>query len=247
MKKLLAIFLVCALLTGYQTTIQAAPRYNDENKIPYPAGTVLERYSGEDRKADVPNSPYYPRLDFYNMKTGGGLTIIENFKTIQQTSELTCAPACVIMVLEHYGRYSGQKDTELYELRENKGGPESTLKDLMRMFESAGEWDFYSTYDLADPDEIPKFLITDSLKKNRPIIVGDNEWGVGHWRIIIGYDDMGDDLEANDVLILVDPYDSTDHNQDGYTVVPFQRLYYNWRSEFDPDFKRNLFLIATPR
>lgn len=53
------------------------------------------------------------------------------------------------------------------------------------------------------------------------------DWG-GHWRVIIGFDTMGDDQDANDVLILADPYDTTDHRQDGYGIVPAQRFYYMW-------------------
>jgi len=247
MKKVfLTLFCLCLLLTKGQAKIQTQPHHSNENKIPYLASTVLNGPAGVERQADVPESLYYPQLDFYNMKSGGSLMIIENFRTIQQTNELTCGPACVIMLLEHYGRYAGQKDTELYELRENKKKPQSMLKDIMRMFKSVGNWDFYSTYDLTDPDFIPKDMIIDNLKKNRPIIIGDDEWG-GHWRIIIGYDDMGDGVERNDVLIVVDPYDTTDHNHDGYCVISFQRLYYNWSNRFDPDFSRNLFLIAVPK
>ena len=120
------------------------------------------------------------------------------------------------------------------------------LKDMARMLESLGDWDIYSTYDLDDPSEAPRDLILNSLKDNKPVIIGDDEWG-GHWRVIIGYDDMGDDDDLNDVLILAEPYDITDHNQDGYCVISFARFYYNWINSFDPDFSRNLFLIAAPK
>jgi len=220
--------------------------YNDGHKIPYPSGIVPDGAAGADRQFDVQNSTYYPQLDFYDMKSGGGLTILSNFKTFQNTTELTCGPACIVMLLEYYGMYDGQGDREMYELREDKNQPETMLKDMIHILEGFGEWDIYSTYDLDDPDEVPADLIINSLKEKNPVIIGDDEWG-GHWRIIIGYDDMGDDIEANDVLIIADPYDTTDHNQDGYTVIPFQRLYYNWSNRFDPDFTHNLFLIASPK
>ena len=93
---------------------------------------------------------------------------------------------------------------------------------------------------------IPDDLIINALKENKPVIIGDSEWG-GHWRVIIGYDDMGDENRANDVLIVADSYDITDHNQDGYCVISFWRLYHGWINTFDPDFSRNLFLIAAPK
>jgi hypothetical protein len=236
------------LLTGYGAGAvkQAEAAYDDSRTIPHPPGMVLEGAAAVGRQADVQNSPYYPRLDFYNMKSGGSLTILENFKTFQDTTEVTDGPACIIMLLEHYGMYKGQSDRELYDLRANKENPKTTLKDMIHILESLGDWNIYSTYDLEDPNEVPLDLIVNSLKENKPVLIGDNEWG-GHWRIIIGYDDMGDDLEENDVLILADSYDTTDHYQDGYSVASFERLYYNWINGYDPEFSRNIFLIAAPK
>ena len=45
-------------------------------------------------------------------------------------------------------------------------------------------------------------------------------------RVVIGYDDMGTpDYSYDDVFILADSNDTTDHNADGYTVVNAQRLF----------------------
>ena len=73
-------------------------------------------------------------------------------------------------------------------------------------------------------------------------MIGSDEWG-GHWQVIIGYDDMGTlgDGEVNagtqdDVLIIADPYDTTDHNQDGYVIKGFERLVYGWGSAFEKKF-----------
>ena len=245
------IFSLCfllAVLTGCGAAAQPqTAAFSDAHKLPYPPGIELEGAAGVDRQFDVPNSPYFPNIDFYNMKSGGGLIILENFKTFQQTTEVTCGPACVIMVLEHYGMYDGFNYRELYELRADRDRPETMLRDLFTMFESVGEWDFYSTFDLEDPAYVPMDLIPNALREGKPVIIGDGEWGVGHWRIVIGYDDMGDEFDANDVLILAEPYDVTHHNQDGYMLMPFWRLYYNWTNQFDPDFSQNVFLIASPR
>jgi len=243
MNKKLAPFIatLALLLISACTSI---PSFTDTNKIPYPSGIVLDGPAGVDRQFDIKNSPYYPVIDFFNMKSHNSLTILEHFKTFQQTTETTCGPACVLMVLEYYGKYNGQSDRDIYEFRENKDRPESMLKDLIRMFESNGEWDIYSTYDLDEPSELPEDFIIKTLRAGKPIIFGDGEWGVGHWRIIIGYDDMGDDIVANDVLVLAEPYDTNDHNQDGYTIMSFERLYYNWTNQFDPDFSQYLFLVV---
>ncbi len=56
-----------------------------------------------DNGGDHPNSNYYVNPDFYNMKSNDHLTIINNFKTFQQTSEWSCGNATTLMVLEHFG------------------------------------------------------------------------------------------------------------------------------------------------
>ena len=187
---------LCLLLAGCNRASQSDPAYQNDHKIPYPPGVVLEGSAGVDRLFDVQDSPYHPSLDFYNMKSGGGLIILENFKTYQQTTEVTCGPACLVMLLEYYGMYEGQDDREWYALREDKEKPESMLKDLIVMLESLGEWDIFSTYSLDDPGEVPGDLILSSLREGKPVIIGDDDWG-GHWRIIIGYDDMGDEIRAD--------------------------------------------------
>ena len=53
------------------------------------------------------------------------------------------------------------------------------------------------------------------------------DWG-GHWRVIIGYDTMGTEHKSDDVLIVADPFDTTDHLQDGYGIVPAERFFYMW-------------------
>ena len=74
-------------------------------------------------------------------------------------------------------------------------------------------------------------------------------WG-GHWQVIIGYDTMGTETTQDDVIIVADPYDTTDHNQDGYGVYPAERLMYNFtmydsfpESEGGNDM---LFIVASP-
>jgi hypothetical protein len=51
----------------------------------------------------------------------------------------------------------------------------------------------------------------------------------------------------DDVLILADPYDRTDHREDGYIVYPFENLYEGlWRNYYDPDFDWGLFVAVFP-
>ena len=54
-----------------------------------------------------------------------------------------------------------------------------------------------------------------------------------HWAVtgtvIIGCDDMGGTPGIHDdVLIMADSYDTYEHCQDGYSVVPFELFFYEW-------------------
>jgi len=76
-------------------------------------------------------------------------------------------------------------------------------------------------------------------------MIGWNDWG-GHWQVIVGYDNMGTETTQDDVIIVADPYDTTDHNQDGYVIEGFERLVYGFYSSFDPEHMHNYFIAAFP-
>ena len=65
------------------------------------------------------------------------------------------------------------------------------------------------------------------LEASRPIMVEWADWD-GHWQAIIGYDNNGTPGIGDDVLIFADPYDTSDHWQDGYYFYPLERWFYMW-------------------
>ena len=88
-----------------------------------------------------------------------------------------------------------------------------------------------------------------TLNQAIDVMICWNDWG-GHWQTIIGYDTMGTENENDDVFLVADSYDTTDHNQDGYGIYPAERLMYNFtmygafpESEGGSDM---LFLVASP-
>lgn len=62
------------------------------------AGADAYANSGDNRE-----SLYFKNPDFYNLKNSDTLTIIENFKTMQQTTEWSCGNVTALMVLENLG------------------------------------------------------------------------------------------------------------------------------------------------
>ena len=68
----------------------------------------------------------------------------------------------------------------------------------------------------------------DAIDGGVPVLVDWVDW-MGHWQVVIGLDTLDTESPYDDVLIMADPYDVTDHYQDGYYVVPFGRFFYMWR------------------
>ncbi|GAB1475718.1 hypothetical protein MASR2M70_05500 [Bacillota bacterium] len=51
---------------------------------------------------------------------------------------------------------------------------------------------------------------------------------------------------CDDVILLMDSYDTTDRNQDGYVVQSFERLIYDWTNMYDEDADWAGFVIMSP-
>ena len=193
-------------------------------------------------------------FDFYNMKSDDTLTILSNFKTQQQTSEWSCGVSSAMMVMKWYGKLGDYNEETLAAYRDNGLTPGATsLRQAIEIFEGVGGFDVYSTYDYRDNvyDVFTFDFIKQTLADGNPIMVGWNDWG-GHWQVIIGYDTMGTETTQDDVIIVADPYDTTDHNQDGYGVYSAERFLYNFTfydffDEANDDINDMAFLIAKPQ
>ena len=183
-------------------------------------------------KADVKDSPYFKRVDVYNMKSGGSLLVLEKYKTHQQHTEYTCGPAAALTVVEYFLGKSPDTEMEIAKVMETHPAgmkdPGTNTRGMTRYFEQKG-WTVKNSLKNGSPETYEKFLdfVDDNLKRGIPIMVENVDWG-GHWRVIIGHDSMGDKYGENDVLILADPYDTSDHHQDGYNIISAERFYYMW-------------------
>ena len=264
----LTILLVLGLLSGCANdtpadnaestentnTTATAENFSDEMKIPY--ATDLSPEDGADsveREGDHADSPYFAHPDVYNMESTDALTVLHNFKTQQQTSEWACGVTAALMVLEWYDKLGDWNEETLAELRhsldgtELEGYPGTTLNQAVDIFNGVGGFDIETTADY--PDGIWMENIQNWLAEGKPVMICWNDWG-GHWQIIIGYDTMGTETQQDDVFLVADSYDTTDHNQDGYGVYPAERLMYNFtmygafpEEEGGSDM---LFLVASP-
>ncbi len=235
---------------------QPGGNFTDEMKIPY--AVDLSPEDGADsveRDGDHADSPYFSHPDFYNLESTDTLTILPHFKTIQQTSEWSCGVASALMVLEWYGKADSWNEENLAALRHELTGeladyPGTTLKQAMDIFDGVGGFDYITTLDYTNVySEVTLETIQGWLAEGKPVMVVWNDWG-GHWQVLIGYDTMGTETTQDDVIIVADPYDTTDHNQDGYGIYPAERFYYNFTmyDSFTDEEGGNdmLFIVPTP-
>ena len=146
--------------------------------------------------------------------------------------------------------FDNQDFNEAMLAKRMKTKPEigTSLGNMVKFFKEIG-WEVQSSLGKPpmDRDEFQKFVIK-NISAGNPIMVENVEFG-GHWRVIIGVDTMGTEIISDDVLIFDDPFDTSDHKQDGYAVGSLDRFYWMW---FDycmlPKKERNQpWLIATPK
>ncbi len=266
-KKLSVVVLGLACLLGVNVIT-----YGEEsNKIPFPNGydTTTSGASSYKGMGNITNSVYFPTLDFYNMKSTDYLTLLPKYKTYQQTTEYTCGPVSAMTVLHHFGETNYQ-ELEIAEMMnthkdlnysnkqtpgiaDEQGEYGTSTSGMVHFFEEIG-WDVTSSLTEADETGYTfqalkdfKDFILENLKNNTPIMVENIDFG-GHWRVIIGYDTMGTDVLSDDVIIMADSYDTSDHFQDGYTYTNAERFFYMW---FDSHIlpnnqKQQQWLIAKP-
>lgn len=240
-KKTITALLAATLLIACASQA-AGGKAPKKHAIPYPDGydSLSAGASSYNGAGDHGNSPYFKHPDFYNMKSKGSLTIISGFKTYQQTTEYHCGPAAALMVLNHYG-VTGADELSIGEIMNTHRGADggeprelvemgTTVAGMVGYFESIG-WRVESSLTGApfgeDDTDGFKTWVVSKLKTNTPILVEWVDWG-GHWQVIIGYDDMGTEHFGDDVLIMADPYDTSDHYQDGYYIVNAERFFFMW-------------------
>ena len=186
-------------------------------------------------KHDIYNSTYFNYLDIYNMKSSGSLILLEKFKTYQQTSEYSCGPASIIMAI-YYLDGTILDEAEVVKKAETDNTTGTLAVNIDKAISEFG-YTYDSKFNYTEEnlpsrnEESFAKYIKESLKNNESIIVLSKDWG-GHFSVIIGYDDMGTDVYYDDIIILADPYDSSDHMSDGYTVFNFERYYAQMSGNF---------------
>ena len=186
-------------------------------------------------RLDHSTTQYYVILDYYDMTSGGTLHILPEFETYQQTTEYTSGCAAALMVLHRYG-IDDYNEMQIADLAGADVVTGTTVQGMADFFDSIGlQIEFHASTEprFENIDQWEDYLIQ-SIDGGVPIIVDWLDWG-GHWQVIIGIDTCDTDETYDDVLIVADPYDVTDHYQDGYYNVPLGRFFAMWREGLPTD------------
>ncbi len=221
------------LFGGYSEVSAAGNKMPELHEIGYPETlqTTGDEYGADAfaHELDHSDSRYYVVNDYYNMESDETLHIIPRFQTYQQTTEYTCGCAAAVMVLEHYGvnSYDEMQIAKLAGTHETMGTSVEGLRDFFLAAGFAVDCHADTNYRFDSIESCEEYFLQ-QIDAGNPIMVDWTDWG-GHWQVVIGLDTCGTESPYDDVLILADPYDVTDHYQDGYYTYPFGRFFSMWR------------------
>lgn len=234
MKRIIALFAVFLMAIAFCACGTKRGRTPPEtHSIPYDEGmnTLDDKYGADtySHLLDHPDSKYYVINDYYNMKSGNGLHILTGFETYQQTTEYSCGSASALMVLHHFDN-NQYNELEICNLAESDQSKGTSVEGLAGFFTDIGwETNYHAGTDFyfESIGDAETFFV-ENFDAGTPVMVDWEDWR-GHWQVAIGIDTCNTDDPYDDVLIMADPYDITDHYQDGYYIVPFGRFFDMWR------------------
>lgn len=204
-----------------------------EQTIPYPKkygnSPSLDGASSFGGITEHSQSRYYVANDFFCMKSDATLHVLSQFQTYQQTTEYTCGAASALMVLNWFGQkqYHEKAVAGLLETHATKGSSVENIADLFDLIGWNVECHASTDRRFLTVEDAEQTII-DYIDRGIPIMVDWVDWA-GHWQVLIGIDTCGTDTPYDDVLIFADPYDVTDHKQDGYYTYPLGRFFGMWR------------------
>lgn len=176
------------------------------------------------------NNVYFSEYDFKAESPTGTLLVLKDFIPQQQTTDYTCGPVCVNMLINYYECKPCHSELEVAELMGVNKYTGTIPAKIEKYFKALGyRVQFVSkAYPMKSYNDFLR-MVKLNLQKKQPILVENALWG-NHWRIIIGLDVLEASNENDDVLIFADPMDVADGKQDGYTVVNARQFFYSWFS-----------------
>ena len=191
---------------------------------------------------DVSKSEYYIVNDFYNTKSTNEeypLTLYPNFMPYQQTMQNSSAFACLVMafnmlnmdiantysevsLVEKYQQFTGESinDSDITQKKLN-----NFIFSLNSSFTEGVR--FGAGLNRSYEGDVSSGIAS-SLNNGDIILVRYRSPADYGWKLIIGLDQMGTESPLDDTLIFANPYDVSDHYQDGYSTARLSNFVVWW-------------------
>ncbi|MBQ6449398.1 hypothetical protein IJJ08_00635 [bacterium] len=229
---LVAIMLIAAFVAGCGSSSSRTPASPNTGGalrvIPYPEGAHLGGAAAYNGANDHRDSRYFiTQNDWFEQENTRDLVILPHYATYQQTTGTSCGPAAILTILYHYG-ITNKNELEIMAevpMAEN-GLSAECVRDYFLSLGFKVESHVSSEPRFKSLAEFVAFA-REQLQAGRPIMVDWQRWE-GHYTVIIGIDSMGTEIVTDDVVIMADPFDISDHLQDGYFVVHALQFYAEW-------------------
>ena len=185
-------------------------------------GWFINKFSDIKKYFDMYSMWYRTQNDFRNHVTPNTESYIAGydiFKVHPQTTEYTCGPACVMMVLDYYGMLNGETEASLTKELDTDNYTGTHVSAIEYYFKCKG-WTVNSSNIEGSPSKYEDFKLwlDYNLSHNNPIMV-ENKALDGYWRVIIGFDD------DNNTLLVADPYTKIN---DGINVINAHDFFTTW-------------------
>jgi hypothetical protein len=180
-----------------------------------------------------PGVAWFPAVDAATLAATPHVDFIPGLQAYQQTTEYTAGPAALLTVANYYqiAGITADAATEMRIAREagtrdlSAPKPGTRPPEMVAWLAKNGLTAELTFENKGDGSALRQ--LRENIRRGIPTLVEWIDVG-GNWAIAVGYDDRNNSDPWDDVLILADPYDRYDDDQDGYTFVNANRFYWMW-------------------
>ncbi len=162
---------------------------------------------------------YRTQNEFRDFVTPNKESYIDPAIIHMQTTDYTCAPACALTLMHYYTGSVDDTEANIASIMGTNKDVGTTIHGVIKYFKQIG-WTVNSSIQEGSPLAYEDFeLFLDYNLGHDNIIMVENKFLDGHWRIIIGYD------KDNEQLTFIDPYSNINN---GIAVMSARDFFTTW-------------------
>ena len=183
------------------------------------AGWFINKVSDIKRYFNMYCRWYKAQNEFRDFVTSNKESYIDPAIIHMQTTDYTCAPACALTLIHYYTGSVNDTESNIASIMGTNKEVGTTIHGVIKYFKQLG-WAVNSSIQEGSPLAYEDFeLFLDYNLGHDNIIMVENKFLDGHWRIIIGYD------KDNEQLTFIDPYSNINN---GITVMSARDFFTTW-------------------